>query len=46
MLKNSATKFTPVSNVFLEEYMPKARGEFIKVYLLLLKYNFTGEPGG
>ena len=45
MLKNSATKFTPVSNVFLEEYMPKARGEFIKVYLLLLKYNFTGEPG-
>ena len=25
--------------------MPKARGEFIKVYLLLLKYNFTGEPG-
>ncbi|MDK0983117.1 DnaD domain protein [Clostridium perfringens] len=45
MLKNSATKFTPVSNVFIEEYMPKARGEFIKVYLLLLKYNFTGEPG-
>lgn len=45
MLKNNALKFTPVSNVFLEKYMPKARGEFVKVYLLMLKYNISSEPG-
>lgn len=45
MLKNSATKFTPVSDIFIEEYMPKARGEFLKVYLLMLKYSFSGELG-
>jgi len=45
MLKNSALKFTPVSNVFIEKYMPAARGEFVKVYLLMLKYNIANEPG-
>lgn len=45
MLKSKPLKFTPVSNIFIEKYMPKARGEFIKVYLLMLKYNFTGEIG-
>lgn len=45
MLKNTQLDFTPVSNVFIENYMPKARGEFIKVYLLLLKYNASNEPG-
>ena len=45
MLKNSNMNFTPVSNIFIEKYMPKARGEFIKVYLLLLKYNTNNEPG-
>ena len=45
MFKSKPLKFTPVSNIFIERYMPKARGEFIKVYLLMLKYNFTGEPG-
>ena len=45
MLKNTHLDFTPVSNVFIENYLPKARGEFIKVYLLLLKYNTSGEPG-
>lgn len=45
MLKSKPLKFTPVSNVFIEKYMPKARGEFIKVYLLMIKYNFTGEIG-
>ncbi|WP_055208886.1 DnaD domain protein [Clostridium baratii] len=45
MLKNNALNFTPVSNVFLEKYMPKARGEFVKVYLLMLKYNISSEPG-
>lgn len=45
MLKSKPLKFTPVSNVFIEKYMPKARGEFIKVYLLMLKYNLSGEFG-
>lgn len=45
MLKNKHLSFTPVSNVFIEKYMPNARGEFIKVYLLLLKYNVSGEMG-
>lgn len=45
MLKNSTLKFTPVSNVFIEKYMTKARGEFVKVYLLMLKYNTSNEPG-
>ena len=45
MLKNNNLNFTPVSNVFIEKYMPKARGEFIKVYLLMLKYTVSSEPG-
>ena len=45
MLKNKPLDFTPVSNVFIEKYMPNARGEFIKVYLLMLKYNTSGEMG-
>lgn len=45
MLKDSNLSFTPVSNVFIEKYMPAARGEFIKVYLLLLRYNTAKEPG-
>ena len=45
VLKNKALNYTPVSNVFIEQYMPKARGEFVKVYLLLLKQNMNGEPG-
>ena len=45
ILKNNTCTFTPISNVFIEKYMPFARGEFVKVYLLLLKYNFSYEPG-
>lgn len=45
MLKNKHINFTPVSNIFIEKYMPNARGEFVKVYLLLLKYNVAGEMG-
>lgn len=45
MLKNSAIDFTPVSNVFIDKYMIKARGEFVKVYLLMLKYSISGELG-
>lgn len=45
MLKNTNLNFTPVSNVFIEKYMANARGEFLKVYLLMLKYNTSNEPG-
>lgn len=45
MFKGSGSKYTPVSNIFLEKFMPKARGEFVKVYLLLLKYSCSGELG-
>ena len=45
MLKNTNLNFTPVSNVFIEKYMTNARGEFLKVYLLMLKYNTSNEPG-
>lgn len=45
ILKNKQLDFTPVSNIFIEKYMPKARGEFIKVYLLMLKYNTCSEMG-
>ncbi len=45
MLKSKSIGFTPVSNIFIEKYMPQARGEFIKIYLLMLKYNISGELG-
>ncbi|WP_206151693.1 DnaD domain protein [Clostridium sp. SM-530-WT-3G] len=45
MLKSKSVGFTPVSNVFIEKYMPQARGEFIKIYLLMLKHNISGELG-
>ncbi|MGI6012264.1 MAG: DnaD domain protein [Ruminococcus sp.] len=35
--------FTAVSNRFLDEYMPKANGEFVKIYLYLLRaVNISG----
>jgi DnaD/phage-associated family protein len=45
MLKNKSLGFTPVNNVFIEKYMTHARGEFIKVYLLMLKHTISGELG-
>ena len=44
MLKNLNLNFTPISNVFIEKYMPYARGEFVKVYLLMHKHNLSVEP--
>lgn len=31
------TSYTCVANSFIEEYMPKAAGEFVKIYIYLLK---------
>ena len=33
---------TPVSNIFLDEYMPEANGAYVKIYLYLL----MGQEGG
>ena len=45
LFKNKSANYTPVSNIFIDKYMPKARGEFVKVYLLGLKYCVSGELG-
>ncbi|MBU3129462.1 DnaD domain protein [Clostridium tagluense] len=45
MFKNENYKYTPVSNIFIDKFMPRARGEFVKVYLLGLKYCASGEIG-
>lgn len=45
MFKSIQNKNTPISNVFIDKYMPKARGEYIKVYLLGMKYCASGEIG-
>ena len=45
MLKSKSLPFTPVSNIFIEKYLPQARGEFVKIYLLMLKHNTFGELG-
>lgn len=45
MFKNKAQDYTPVSNIFIDKYMTKARGDFVKVYLLGLKYCMSGELG-
>ncbi len=37
-----ATSFTTVSDIFIDQYMPKANGEFIKVYLYLLRATGSG----
>lgn len=39
---NIATSFTTVSDIFIDQYMPKANGEFVKVYLYLLRATGSG----
>lgn len=45
VFKNNTINYTPVSNVFIDKYMPLARGKFVKVYILGLKYCMSGEFG-
>lgn len=45
MFKNNIFAYTPISNIFIDKYMPKARGEYVKVYILALKYCTSGELG-
>ena len=37
-----ATSFTTVSDIFIDQYMRKANGEFVKVYLYLLRATGSG----
>lgn len=37
-----ATSFTTVPDIFIDQYMPKANGEFVKVYLYLLRATGSG----
>lgn len=45
MFKNNLKSYTPLSNVFIDKYMPRARGEYVKVYILGMKYCVSGEIG-
>lgn len=40
--KGGMADFTSVSNVFIDEYMPNANGEFVKIYLHLLRLINSG----
>ena len=35
---DSASSATSVSNIFIDEYMSDANGEFVKIYLYLLRF--------
>ena len=37
IIENGASLQTGISNCFIEEYMPSANGEFVKVYIYLMK---------
>lgn len=43
--KNYSASYTMLNNVFIDNYMAKARGEFIKVYILGLRFMSSGELG-
>lgn len=45
VFKDKSSNYTPVNNIFIDKFMVKARGEFVKVYLLGLKYCTSGELG-
>lgn len=40
-LENEDLGITPIENIFINHYLPKAPGDFVKVYLLGLKYCFN-----
>lgn len=35
--------FTPIDNVFIDDYMVDARGDFIKVYIFILRLGYTSQ---
>lgn len=42
LLQNEDLGMTPIENIFINHYLPKAPGDFVKVYLLGLKFCFHG----
>ena len=40
-LQNEDLGITPIENIFINHYLPKAPGDFVKVYLLGLKFCFN-----
>jgi len=45
MLKAYQATTVTLSSGFVDYYMPKARGEYVKVYITLLRYTQMGEDG-
>lgn len=45
MLKTNNPSATYISNIFIDKYLPKASGDFVKVYILGLKFCQSGEMG-
>lgn len=45
MFKHNDFDHTPISNIFIDNYMSKASGDYIKVYILGLRYCLAGELG-
>ena len=43
LTNHTCSSMTVISNLFLDTYLPKASGEAIKVYLLLLRYAGAGQ---
>lgn len=43
-LQSNQATFTAIPNRFLDSYMPRANGEFVKVYLYLLRCSNTAAP--
>ncbi|KGN03184.1 DNA replication protein DnaD [Clostridium novyi A str. 4570] len=45
MFNHKNVKYTLVSNIFIDKFMTSARGQYVKVYLLGLRYCMSGELG-
>ena len=37
--------YTLLDNNFIDNFLPKARGEYVKIFILILKYASCGEVG-
>ncbi len=44
-LNTPLSNYTLLDNNFIDNFLPKARGEYIKIYILILKYASCGELG-
>lgn len=45
MLRPYKSNIVTLSSHFVDYFMPKARGEYVKVYIMLLRYTQMGEDG-